>query len=186
MQRLKVNIVYLFIVLFFQVKSNAMAWTDWKAETPGGNKISDNWGPKALIVKDSFILSNLVEWYFYKNYVIGKYSPVEGSLSRKYFIYNEVVSTLDTFENRSDWTNQLHQRKLNPSVWTRWYSRDWDSLSIQDIFFVCILLLLFGMVLSIKILKEYFKIQHPRTVFIFGIILIVIVLKLKLSFPGSF
>lgn len=167
------------MLLLFPIKSDAIAWTDWGAQTPGGHTISDNWGPKALIVKDSFILSDLEEWYFYRNHVIGKFSS-------GYFIYNEGNSTLNIFNSVGDWKNQLHQNKLDPVLWTRWYSGDWDSISINDIFFVIILLTAFGLLLAIKNIKDYFNIRHPRILFICAIVLVIIVLKLKLSFPGSF
>lgn len=166
--------------------SKAIAGTDWGAQTPHGNMISDNWGPKSLIVNDSFVLQNLQQWYFYKGHIIGKYAPNEGSLLSKYFLFNEYFSELDTFSNSNEWSQHIQKKHLQPTIWTRWHSGDWDTISVTDFLVASIILFALIILLSVRDVRSKLKIQNPRTFFFFALAALVIVLKWKTSFPESF
>ncbi len=171
---------------WYHVEGHAIAWTDWEAETPGGNTISDNWGPKALFVKDSVILSNLKEWYFYDRHMIGTYysSPRESVLS--YFIYNEFSAKLDTFAKEAHWTQQLQHQELQPVIWNRWHNNDWSSISLLDLMLSVGILVLLRVLLQLLSTRGVLKKGRSNAFFLVGVLIIILIVKIKLSFPDSF
>lgn len=179
------QIILATILVFCAINTQAIAWTDWEAETPGGNSISDNWGPKTLIVQDSFVLQGLKEWYFYESHIIGTYGPDYDENNRGFFIYNETHHKLDTFNVESNWISAIDQKELQPSVWTRWYSGDWTSISFTTIFRSIIIVLLLWMIL--RMLSKHKLLQKRKAMVLFGlsVLTLFIIVKCLLNFPQS-
>ncbi|UTW64781.1 hypothetical protein KFE94_08770 [bacterium SCSIO 12643] len=179
------QIILATILVFCAFSAQAIAWTDWEAETPGGNSISDNWGPKTLIVQDSFVLQGLKEWYFYESYIIGTYGPDYDENNRSFFIYNEINHQLDTFNLETDWSSAINRNGLQPSIWTRWHSGNWTSISFATIFISIIIVLLLWMILRMLSKHELLQKRKAMVLFGLGVLTLFMVIKCMLNFPQS-
>ena len=178
----------LLLIIFstvFGYQVQAIAWTDWSAETPVGNIISDNWGPKTLIVQDSFIVSGLQKWYFYDDCIIGTFKPNYKENNKLYFIYNERSNKLDTFNLESSWISAINQKELRPLLWTRWYVSDWHSISLLDIMMWIILVVVLIPVLKVLYRNGLIKKRKSIVLFFIGITVITILIRCKSIFPYS-
>ena len=83
-------------------------------DTPGGHVICDcdpYTDPPVLVGFESS-LKNLEKWYFYKKHIVGYGKGY-------YFIFNEVTTNLQHFENKSTWEEAILNQNLKPSF-TRW------------------------------------------------------------------
>lgn len=183
LKNLHVLIATILVICSFQLQ--AIIWTDWEAETPGGNIISDNWGPKTLIVQDSFMLQGLKEWYFYEQHIIGTYGPDYNKNNRCFFIFNETNLQLDTFDLETNWISAINQKDLQPSVWTRWYSEDWESISFTTIFISIIMILLLWMISRMLSGKGLLQKKKATLLFWFCVFTLFTVIKCMFNFPQS-
>jgi hypothetical protein len=166
--------------------------SDWTANTPGGNNIN-NFSGMALYLKNGQKVQGVSEWYFYKSFIIGKqsnWSPYGNTVG--YFIVNEVTNKIDTFTNASSWTKAIEQNKLQPMLWTRWFTHDWTSFNgrlgyvfLLGFHIVIPSIILFCIVLYRAFLKEGFNRRKPYTIIslvVFGLIFMV---WLSGAFPQS-
>ena len=78
-------------------------------------KGDDNW----------HVVTNLEEWYFYKNHIVGKYKNIS---QFNYFIFNETNCQHEIYISKKEFTVQLKHKGLKPLIWTRWHKENYGMI----------------------------------------------------------
>jgi hypothetical protein len=174
-------------VLFITGALNAYGFNlgEWQHETPGNNLMGDNGnGNELTIIRQGYNTLPLKKWYFYNYHIVG----ITG---KKYFVVNEYEGDILLFNTENEWHNYLNQNRLNPFIWTRWYSDNWVDMDYIFVFlffyFIKIipffLLLLWTLYKAIKV--EHFKMTKPNTLIFLAIISLFILIVILDCFPQS-
>lgn len=120
-----INYLLTLFTFFMTASTFSMGLGDWQNPTPGHNTMEDPGNGITLrISKTNIEIFPIEEWYFYKDYIIGK-------TNKNFFIVNENNGNVLQFESDKEWTNFINHNDLKPLIWTRWYSDNWvdnDSL----------------------------------------------------------
>ena len=126
MKSIGISIITVLVFLLTTAKSFALGIGEWENTTPGGNRIvHDQWSDTiTLYLNYGFVhqIAGLSRWYFYKDHIIGEYN----NGGKYYFIVDEDDGHVDTFHTRQEWQKYISDNSLNPSMWTRWYSWEWQ------------------------------------------------------------
>jgi len=184
---------YLFL-LFFTASTWAYGFglNDWCCTTPNGNTICST--PTNTLDLGGQEISMLDKWYFYRNCIIGGYGGSAGGGDYVgYFVADEVSYKIYKFDDKKDWENYIEKEKLKPSIWTRWYYRDWTFYDDGVFMF-----LLFGFFISFPlislyifliykaIVKEQFSLKKPYSRFVTLIAVLIFISWILDKFPQSF
>lgn len=121
---------------FFGSSLFSMGLGDWRCETGNGTTINHPGGGTNMWYKKKdktyHRLQNLQKWYFYKNNVIGYYAKFDHDTQSwkrdYYFVLNEDLGTLDTFNLEYDWGSFLNKNQLVPPNKTKWYRNSWKPI----------------------------------------------------------
>ncbi len=163
------------ILIFITLNCMSFGFADWQHKTPGGN-IMRNYGSGIYLelYKTNVEIENIDEWYFYRNFIVGK-------TSNEYFIIKETNCEIFKFKDKGDWDNLLELNKLKPIMWTRWYSGNWidlDNIIIWSffLFFISIpLIIFFVFALYKSIFKEKLRIKKTYTILVLVTILVSVI-----------
>lgn len=93
---------------------------DWSSTTPGGNSIEYNDGKRLILERDTRF-EDIDEWYFYHDCIVVKIDV------GKYLVVDEKGRTHQLFDSYDAWQQYIKSHDLEPALWTRWYSDDWES-----------------------------------------------------------
>ena len=136
------------------------------------------------------LVSNISRWYFYNNYIVGE-TEEKGQI--RYFLFDELSCESQIYQEEEVFERRIHELQLKPSLWTRWYHSNWGFfitdghiLDKLNVAFVKVpVVVLFGIVMLIGLVRTRFRLRHPFNV-ISLIIFIGIVVRLLLDvYPGS-
>jgi len=120
-------------------------------------------------------LKNLKEWYYYKDYIIGK-----NEIS--FFIFNEIDEIVILFNDESKWLDEINKLKLKPKIYTRWIdigdSQDWMIISLIIISIPFFIILLIEIFIVIYLFKKGNKTKANMILKINGIIFLILTLVL--------
>ena len=144
-----------------------------------------------LTLKNGKQLHQLVEWYFYKNHIIGKKKKsAESSSSIEYFIVNERRNSILIFESKDRWDEDLKENNLKPFLWTRWFDDNWDHIETLKLY--AFLWFPFTIILIIFNLSIWWKITRFEDGWTYGFYkasitpLVIFIIFLLGKFPQSF
>ena len=171
----------------------SMGWSDWCLYSPGKTRFDNYTGQSVVLYKNGIITENVRCWYFYKNYILGKYNMNDTSLF-KYFIYNESNYKLTKYKVYKQWQYSIKKQKLKPMLITRWHSEDWVVLNPILLFLlilwfpITLTLLIFYIYIIVKLIKN--KSSKRNKTFMQLILLSTVLILLTRwfldKFPSSF
>lgn len=188
MQILKPQFLKIFVLVLFMANSqptHAISFTDWEAQTPGGHLISDNWGPLSIRVNDSSVVEYLSEWYFYKGHIIGSFYTKNDRENKLYFVFSEKSKQMQSFTLKEVWLQHLQENELNPKLYTRWYNSNWTSFGLVEFISLIVAFLVLWLLTKTTHSSNKLSKSQSRGVVLFGVVLVFVILKIKMAFPGS-
>lgn len=164
---------WLFFLSFLPYHLFSFGIGDNQIKTINGSLIDNYTGDHITIqLPNQTKILSVLEWYFYKNCVIGKTinnNNKKNTSEYEYFIANEKTSKLEMFKNKAIWNSQLKSNKLTPKIWTRWHNE------ILGVGFVFVLLFIYSPILLILgififfVLKGYYDGNIKKVFKMFGI-----------------
>ena len=119
----------LLILWLYPFQSSAIGWGDWENKTANGTRFVSP-GGTVIILPNHETYKYAVTWYFYKDHIIGIGNTYGQERRREFFVIdeNENKETIHTFETEERWQAFIDVNNLEPLVWTRWFTDDWDLL----------------------------------------------------------
>jgi len=189
---LQIKIVILLSLITNQLEASGLG--DWRTQTPNGNSIESILNPFTLRLQNGKELYSIDKWYFYKNHIVGiiESNKVRTEKSQKtYFVVNEKSYAIEKFNKKSKWETHLTEHNLNPKLYTRWYSDNWDYISDLSLLLIFTWPLLIPILLFLLFLYQRFihdfgmtKISSLIRIFICPVIFISVFFLLG-TFPQS-
>lgn len=163
---------------------------EWSVLTPHGNEINNFDDSRILSLSNQSQLDNIAEWYFYKDYIMGRLGT--NGKTTGYFAVNETIFYINTFQTKDEWIKFLQQNDLQPKIWTRWYKSDWTFFNIQLLMFLVFgfyvsipLIILYWIVLFKAFKKEKLNIRKPNTIVLTCVTGFIFIAWLLEHFPQS-
>lgn len=156
---------------------NCGEFASWWQKTPNGNEIcNEKWNNKYFIGikckvyniegnKYGHVITNLTEWYFYKNQIIGEFVN-ENQVG--FFIFDELSCKKQLFKDKKKFENELEELSLKPKIWTRCYDSNWGMIitsgdigeGIGFIFIKLPILIVASIIVLIGLIKTRFNFKH--------------------------
>ena len=92
-----------------------MGWGDWGYTTKNGTTFIGDGG---VWLKSKGMSIYVIKWYYYKNHIIGYYSPQKYDAIHKgnYFILNETSKEFSSYSSKEAWKNSIENKGLNPII----------------------------------------------------------------------
>lgn len=199
------KIIFLILNLFLFADCNAGGFVTWEQTTPGNNTIYHDDGPDSIRIyckaypyydANNLIISNIRQWYFKKNYIIGEYFLIDttNNLNKinSYFIFNEPNCTIEIFTSKDKWLEKIYLKGLNNIIWVRKHNTHWGFYQLRDfgkaIFFLTIgipFIILYLILILVSIFRYKFKLKNLLTIINLTIGSILFLLYLGDLYPYS-
>lgn len=191
-----IRLIVVLVALSICKEAFCGGFSTWSTKTPSNNSLwFEHYGyPKWTIYCEKFNsgnnlhIDNIEEFYFYNGAIIGKLRD------KNFFVFYENDCSSLFFYNKQALENYLEDNDLEPTFWTRWYSKDWQLIVPSDEFgsslaflFFKLPLLIFLVVLTLVCLVWVeMKSARLAQIIFFSIWFLIIVRIFLDIFPKSF
>ena len=194
------SILAVLFVIFHPKELLASGMSSFSESSPYGNRLYYDGSPGAPVTFNFGKKSNAGEavsrqaavtafsdFYFYKGFIVAE-------TDTSYTIINEKNPEILFFDDKASYDTYIDTHNLRPTIWTRWYNKNYDEANFKSIGFAAIFyfpISLFLIIIAIYSAISIRKTRNPvvktlKKIYLITFIAISGVIFLLQAFPQSF